>query len=86
MRAAFECLREDGGFPDLMNHCLKKLKLVDRNFRSEEDFKKVDPVAEKEANKDVMDWLREMNKTYNRLRQGDADNNEIFSTGKENSN
>jgi hypothetical protein len=69
-----------------MNHCLKKLKLVDRNFRSEEDFKKVDPVAEKEANKDVMDWLREMNKTDNRLRQGGVDNNEIFSTGKENSN
>ena len=39
-----------------------------------------------EANKDVMDWLREMNKTDNRLRQGGADNNEIFSTGKENSN
>jgi hypothetical protein len=26
MRLAYECMRDDGGFPDLTNYCLKKLK------------------------------------------------------------
>ena len=85
MRLAYECVKEDGGFPDLAEYCRKKLKLLDKNFKTEEDFNKYDPVAEREANNDVLNWLKEVNKTDKKLRESNGgENGDIFSTNKEN--
>lgn len=86
MRLAYECVKEDGGFPDLANYCLKKLKQLDKNYKSADDFNKYDPVAEREANNDVMNWLKEVNQTDKKLRESNSgDQGDIFQTNKENS-
>ena len=34
LRGAYNCLKDDGGFPDLQKYCLAKLKQVDKNFKN----------------------------------------------------
>lgn len=43
LKMAYFALKEDGGFPDLMRHTLKKLKSLDPNFKTEEDFNNYTP-------------------------------------------
>ena len=46
LKAAYFALQEDGGFPDLMRYTLKKLKVVDPNFKTAEDFNNYTPQEE----------------------------------------
>ena len=57
MRLAYECVKEDGGFPDLTLACQKKLKELDPKFKTTEDFNKYSPQEEKAANADVLAFL-----------------------------
>lgn len=43
MRLAYECMRDDGGFPDLTHYCLKKLKQLDPKYKTEADFNNYTP-------------------------------------------
>ena len=86
LRLAYECLKEDGGFPDLMLYCLKKLKQVDRNFRTAEDFNNFTPQEAKAANDDVLSFLADMSKADQRLRAQHEKSSEIFDNMKENQN
>jgi len=49
-------------------HAMKKLKDLDKHFKSPEDFARSDPVAEKKAQEDVLTFLAEMNTTDQKLR------------------
>lgn len=70
MRLAYECIRDDGGFPDLTNYCLKKLKQLDPKYKTEADFNNYTPAEQKAANADVLGFLSEMDKADRKLRQG----------------
>jgi hypothetical protein len=63
LRLAYEALELDSGFPDLLTYCLKKLKSVDKKFKTAEDFNRYDPVEEKRATEDVNAFLAEMKET-----------------------
>lgn len=69
IRLAYECVKEDGGFPDLANYCLKRLKQLDPRYKSEEDFNKYTPQEEKAANADVLAFLKDMDKNDRKLRE-----------------
>jgi len=43
MRLAYECMKDEGGFPGLSNYCLKKLKQLDPKFKTGDDFNKYVP-------------------------------------------
>ena len=61
LRGAYQCLKDDGGFPDLQDCCLKRLKEVDRNFKTSEDFNNATPEEIAAANDDVLDFLNSAN-------------------------
>ena len=69
MRLAYECMKADGGFPDLTNYCLKKLKNLDRNYKTEEDFNNCTPEEARAANDDVLSFLSDMKKADLKLKQ-----------------
>ncbi len=73
LRLAYEALEEDSGFPDLTAHCLKKLKSLDKRFKTAEDFNRYDPEEERRANEDVSAFLSEMAQTDQRLRDSAED-------------
>lgn len=87
MRLAYECVRDDGGFPDLAFYCQKKLKQLDPKYKTAEDFNKYTPEEEQAANKDVLKFLADMNQNDKKLRSQTDDSKNIFaeSTNKENS-
>jgi hypothetical protein len=62
MRLAYECMKEDGGFPDLTDYCLKKLRELDPKFKTTADFNNYTADEAKEANDDVLSFLSDMNK------------------------
>lgn len=68
MRLAYECVKEDGGFPDLTATCLKKLKQLDPKFKTESDFNNYTPKEADEANADVLAFLSSMEKNDRKLR------------------
>jgi hypothetical protein len=55
-------MEKDGGFPDLTNYCLKKLKELDPRYKTTVDFNKFTPEEERAANADVLSFLSDMNK------------------------
>ena len=71
LRAAYQALKEDGGFPDLMNHTLKRLKVVDPKFKTTEDFNNYTAEEERAANEDVLAFLEQMNESDKKIR-GDS--------------
>ena len=73
LKHAYMALKEDGGFPDLLKHVLKKLKSLDPNFKTEADFNNYTPQDAEDANNDVMAFLDEMNETDKKIR-GDGAN------------
>jgi hypothetical protein len=62
-------MKADGGFPDLTNYCLKKLKKLDRNYKTEEDFNNCTPEEARAANDDVLSFLSDMKKADLKLKQ-----------------
>ena len=72
LRGAYRALTEDGGFPDLLKACIKRLKVIDPNFKTKEDFNNYTPADEAEANDDVMAFLDQMNEADKKLRGEDA--------------
>lgn len=62
MRLAYDCMREDGGFPDLTDYCLKKLKKLDPKYKTTADFNNYTPEQERAANADVLSFLSDMEK------------------------
>lgn len=86
-RLAYQTLLEDGGFPDLANHCKAKLRQLDPKFKLPEDFNNYTPEEEKAANKDVLSFLSDMESADKKLkRERDDNGGEIFPdlTSKEN--
>ena len=81
MRLAYECMKEDGGFPDLTDYCLKKLKALDPKFKTTGDFNNYTPDQAKEANDDVLGFLSDMKKADNKLRSQHEKNQSIFDNG-----
>lgn len=81
-------MTEDGGFPDLANHCKAKLKKLDPKFKLPEDFNKYTPEEENAANKDVLSFLSDMENADKKLkRERDENGGEIFpDSSKENKN
>ena len=71
LRGAYHALKEDNGFPDLLNAVKKKLKQVDPNFKTPEDFNNYTPEEERAAQDDVMAFLDEMNEADKKIK-GDA--------------
>ena len=57
LRGAYQCLKEDGGFPDLLAACLKRLKEVDKGFKTTDDFNNATAEEIAAANDDVLDFL-----------------------------
>lgn len=78
-------MKEDGGFPDLTDYCLKRLKVLDPKFKTEADFNNYTPAEERAANDDVLDFLNDMNKADSQLRRSHEASQAIFESGKENS-
>lgn len=72
LRLAYEALKEDAGFPDLTRYVLKKLKQVNPNYKTSEDFNNYTPEEARQANDDVLDFLDKMNEADNKLRGGDS--------------
>jgi hypothetical protein len=60
LRLAYQALKDDGGFPDLMKHTLARLKVIDPKFKTTEDFNKYTKADEAIANDDVLAFLDEM--------------------------
>ena len=61
-------MTEDGAFPDLLKACVKRLKVVDPNFKTKEDFNNYTPAEEAAANEDVLAFLDQMNEADKKLR------------------
>ena len=57
LKGAYNALKEDGGFPDLLMAVTKRLKVVDPKFKTAEDFNNYTAADEREANEDVMAFL-----------------------------
>ena len=72
LRGAYNELKADGGFPDLLKAVTKKLKEVDPKFKTPEDFNNYTPAEEQEANNDVLAFLDEMNEADKKLRGDDS--------------
>ena len=72
LKGAYNCLKDDGGFPDLQAYVLKKLKQVDKNFKTAEDFNNATPEEIKAANNDVLDFLNQPSETDKKLRGPNA--------------
>ena len=72
LRLAYEALKEDGGFPDLMKHVLKRLKQVDPKFKTIDDYNNATPEEIQAANEDVLNFLDEMDQTDKVLRGPNA--------------
>ena len=68
LRGAYQALKEDNGFPDLLKAVTKKLKQVDPKFRTSSDFNNYTPADERAANDDVLAFLDEMNEADKKLR------------------
>ena len=68
LRGAYQCLKDDGGFPDLQKYCLAKLKQVDKNFKTEEDFNNATPEEIAAANSDITDFLNQASEADKKLR------------------
>ena len=68
LRGAYQALKEDNGFPDLLKAVEKKLKQVDPKFRTASDFNNYTPADERAANDDVLAFLDEMNEADKKLR------------------
>jgi len=77
-------LKKDGGFPDLTDYCLKKLKKLDPKYKTEQDFNNYTPDEEKAANADVLQFLKEMNNADRQLKQSAQDTNSSYDQYKEN--
>ena len=75
LKGAYKALTEDGGFPDLLKAVVKRLKVVDPNFRTAEDFNNYTPADEAEANQDVLAFLDQMNEADKKLRGDDVQTN-----------
>lgn len=60
MRLAYEAMLADGGFPDLTQYCLKRLKQLDPKFKTSDDFNKYTHADQVKADADVNDFLRQM--------------------------
>ena len=73
LRGAYQCLKDDGGFPDLQKYCLTKLKQVDKTFKTEDDFNNATPEEIAAANDDVLDFLNQASETDKKLRGNAAE-------------
>ena len=71
LKLAYRALDEDKGFPDLQAAVKKKLKELDPNFKTAEDFNNYTPAEERAANDDVLAFLDEMNETDKKIRGED---------------
>ena len=72
LRGAYNCLKDDGGFPDLQAYCLKKLKSVDKTFKTADDFNNATPEEIAAANSDITDFLNQASETDKKLRGNQA--------------
>lgn len=67
---AYEAVKEDGGFPDLLNAVRARLKIVDPTFKTTEDFNNYTSDYAREVNSDVLDFLRQAKQNDEKLRDG----------------
>ena len=72
LKGAYNCLKDDGGFPELQAYVLKKLKQVDKTFKVTEDFNNATPEEVAAANNDVLDFLNQASETDKKLRGSNA--------------
>ena len=72
LRLAYETIKEDGGYPELLRAVREKLKSVDPSFKTTEDFNNYTSEYAREVNNDVLAFLRQANETDQKLREGVA--------------
>jgi hypothetical protein len=68
LRLALAALRKDGYFTDLMKHVEKRLKSIDSSYQTDQEKDYVDPTVAREANNDVLGFLKEMSSQDAKLR------------------
>ena len=59
--AAYEALKEDGGFPDLQKALEDKIKTVDPSFKRKMEGDRVSMEEQVQINKDMFTFLDEIN-------------------------
>jgi tetratricopeptide (TPR) repeat protein len=70
LKLAFEAIREDGGFPDLLHEIRERLRVVDPSFRTTEDYNNYSAEYAKEYNEDINAFLSKAKESDSKLRQG----------------
>jgi tetratricopeptide (TPR) repeat protein len=70
LRLAYETVKADGGFPDLLKAVRDRLKVVDPTFKTTEDFNNYSSEYAREVNSDVLDFLRQAKQNDDKLRDG----------------
>lgn len=70
LKLAYDAVKEDGGFPDLLKAIREKLRVVDPAFKTTEDFNNFSSEYAKEVNSDVMEFLRQAKQNDENLRDG----------------
>ena len=68
LRLAHAALKKDGYFVDLWKHIEKRLKVVDSSYRTDEEKSYVDPLVQKAADAEVLNFFSDMSKQDNKLR------------------
>ena len=82
LRLAFDSIKTDGGFPDLLKCIRDRLRVVDPKFKTTEDFNTgISTEYAKEVNSDVLAFLKQAKENDEKLRDGVAPLN---STGTKN--
>lgn len=72
LRLAYEAVKADGGFPDLLLAVREKLRVVDPSFKTSEDFNNYTREYADEVNNDVLNFLRQAKQNDEKLRDGMA--------------
>lgn len=83
LKKAIQALDEDRGFPDLLMHCQKRMKVLDPKYLTEAEKNYVSASTEKEANDDILDFLSSQNEHDQALKREsnkeNIENKSIFS-------
>jgi hypothetical protein len=73
LRLAYDAIKTDGGFPDLLKCIRDRLRVVDPKFKTTEDFNTgISNEYAKEVNSDVLVFLKQARENDEKLRDGVA--------------
>jgi len=68
LKLAYESIKDDGGFPDLLREIRERLRVVDPSFRTTDDFNNFTAEYAKEHNDDINAFFSKAKESDSKLR------------------